>query len=169
MAAAKNPAYQRRFTLAQSHSAAYFTRAIVKPDIEREIGKAELPRTLRWRQAQLGRAMSAASQMNRRAAELEAFVKRRLRQAQAEHLRRGTPAPPYPLILAMEDIEFSRWQYCREAARRADETAAKLEKELFERLAQLRKGETQDLVAAMAASPDAEMVEDGGNPDESED
>jgi hypothetical protein len=121
MPVAKSPAYRRRFTIAQNHSATYFTRAIVKSDIERETGDAELPRTLKWRQQQLGRAMSAASQMNRRAAELEVFVKRRLRQAQAEHLRlRGTPAPPYPLILAMEDIEFSRWQYCREAARRAD-------------------------------------------------
>jgi hypothetical protein len=152
MAAAKSPAYQRRFTLSRNHSATYFARAFVNPDIEQAYGKAALPRLLRWRQQQLSRAMSAAVQLGRRTQELEVFVKRRLRQARSEHLRlKGTEAPAYPLILAMEPIEYERWQYCREAARRADETASRLEKELFERLRDLRSGEQTDLVAAMAA------------------
>jgi hypothetical protein len=162
----KNPAYQRRFTLSQNNSVIYFTRAVVKPDIERELGKVELPRTLQWRQQQLGRAMSVASQMNRRAAELERFVKQRLRKAHAEHLRiKGTKAPPYPLMLAMEDIEYQRWCYCRQAARRADETASRLEAQLFDRLAQLRKGDQTDLVAAMARAETAEPVEPEPGPE----
>jgi hypothetical protein len=173
MAAATSPAYQRKFTRAQNFSAAYFTSAIVKPDTEREIGKAELPRTLRWRQAQLGRAMSAASQMNRRAAELEKFVKRRLKQATAEHERlTGQKAASYPLIMAMQPDEYQRWCYVREAARRADETAARLEAALFERLAQLRKGDDQaDLVAAMAAAsePDETVAPEPDSSTESED
>jgi hypothetical protein len=45
------------------------------------------------------------------------------------------------------------------AARRADETASRLEKELFQRLAELRSGEETDLVAAMARAETAEPVE----------
>jgi len=71
MAAAKNPAYRRRFTLSQNHSASYFSRVIIGPDVALAYGKPELPRLLRWRQRQLGRAMSTATQMNRRAVELE--------------------------------------------------------------------------------------------------
>jgi hypothetical protein len=87
MSSAKNPAYQRRFTLSQNHSASYFSRMIIKPDIAAAYGKPQLPRLLRWRQQQLGRAMSTATQMNRRAVELENFVRKRLEQAYAEHER----------------------------------------------------------------------------------
>src|SRR5205823_709304 len=101
-----------------------------------------------------------SSQMNRRALELENHVKQRLKRAQAEHERMtGQKSPPYPLIMAMEPLEYERWCYVREAARRADETASRLEKELFQRLAELRHGEQTDLVAAMAQSDPAEPVE----------
>jgi hypothetical protein len=177
MARAQNPAYRRQFTKARNFSAVYFAGAIVKPTIERELGdllprtedgKLVLPETLQWRHVQLGRAMSAASQMDRRSREIEVAVQRRLRQARKEHLRlKGTKAPAYPVVMAMEEMEFARWQYCRESARRLEETASRLEAQLFERLERLRGGETQqDLVAAMAAISEAEPVE--SEPPESE-
>jgi hypothetical protein len=138
MAAAKSPAYQRRFSISQNHSATYFTRAIVAPDIQRALGKVEMPRTLRWRQQQL-RIMATATQMNRRALELEKFVAKRLKDAHAEHERiKGEKPDRYPVLLAMQPDEYVRWCYCREAARRADETASRLEAQLFERLERLR-------------------------------
>jgi hypothetical protein len=81
MAAAKTPAYQQRFTISRNFSATYFTRAIVVPTIARALGESnpELPRTLKWRQFQLGHAIATATQMNRRALELENFVKQRLK------------------------------------------------------------------------------------------
>jgi hypothetical protein len=135
VAANKNPAYKRRFTIKQNHSAYYFTRAIIKPDIVRALGLSErngrgapkLPKMLEWQQHQLARVMARAVQMDRRVVEIETYVKRRLDDAVAA----GTD-PLVPLTTAMSDAELQRWQYCIESARRAEETAAKLRKELRE-------------------------------------
>jgi hypothetical protein len=73
----------------------------------RAYGKPELPRLLKWRQQQLGPAMATATQMNRRALELEKFVEKRLKDAYREHERlKGEPAPVYPILLAMQPDEY---------------------------------------------------------------
>jgi hypothetical protein len=74
VAANKNPAYKGGFTVKQNHSAYYFTRTIIKPDIVRALGLTErndrgapkLPKMLEWQQHQLARVMARAVQMDRR-------------------------------------------------------------------------------------------------------
>jgi hypothetical protein len=68
----------------------------------------------------------------------------------------------------MQPDEYQRWCYCREAARRADETASRLEAQLFERLERLRNGEQPDLVAAMAAGDEIAEPAAEAEPDEPE-
>jgi hypothetical protein len=64
-----------------------------------------------------------------------------------------------PLVIAMQPDEWARWMYCQEASTRAELAAAKLRKELREELEHIRGAGAPDLVAAMAASSDAETVE----------
>jgi hypothetical protein len=173
MAAAKSPAYQRSFMRAQNHSASYFARAVVLPDIVRVLGHVEfnrrgrprLPKMLAWQTQQLGRLMSRASQMSRRVVELEQYVQARIDKGTDELTGQRLAVP---LVLAMQPDELQRWMYCQEASTRAELAAAKLRKELREELEHIRRADgSEDLVGQMARLNQAEPVE--SEPSESED
>jgi hypothetical protein len=94
MARAKNPAYKRAFSITKNNSAYYFSHVIIRPHIAAALGiewsgrvKPRLPRMLDWRQHQLARSMATATQMAKRALEIELYVEKRLKAAYAEHER----------------------------------------------------------------------------------
>jgi hypothetical protein len=93
------------------------------------VAPPKLPRMLEWQQHQLARVMARAVHMDRSVVEIETYVKRRL----DADIAAGSD-PLVPLTTTMSDAELRRWQYCVENARRAEETAARLRRELREEL-----------------------------------
>jgi hypothetical protein len=159
MATTRHPAYKRGFSISRDFSATYFSRVIIRPDIERALGsrleydrrgRPKFPRMLTWQQQQLSRLMSRAVQMSRRVTELEQFVKARIDKGIEEDAAITGQHLSVPVVIAMTPDELARWQYCQEASTRAELAAAKLRKELREELEHIQSAGHQDLVAAMA-------------------
>jgi hypothetical protein len=119
---AANPAYSRGFTRSRNWSAEYRWRDKVKPHLIALIGsdsqteqEVQIPPALEFRGRQVARAMVRADQMEKRSIEIEQYI-----------MRRGGEIAKESPVLAMNEQEFQRWAYCREAARRADESADRL-------------------------------------------
>jgi hypothetical protein len=153
-----DPARSRAFTRSRNNSAEYRYRNAVKPYLLEKIAsssKAEvtIPGLLEFRGRQLARAMTRADQMDKRCVEIEQYV-----------MRRGGDLAKESPVLAMTEEQFSRWCYCREASRRADESADKLLKSLDEFSREHSK--PTDIFTWMAQAEDVPEEPPGGEPPE---